>query len=108
MLALSAHDTRIDKAAQAQVGVLRLMGQAQDAQDGAASGEVATRLKSQPGEWLGAVLDRRIAIVPTLDDATRLKALTVGQDVKPRVKGRPSSTCWRPSPWRSPPECSGS
>jgi HK97 family phage major capsid protein len=86
--ALSAKDDAIEKAQQAQVGVLRLMGQAQDAEGGAASGEVAARLKAQPAAWLGAVLDRRKATVPTLDDATRMKALTVGQDVDTVSEGQ--------------------
>jgi len=56
-LAVAACDDKIEKAQQAQVGVLRLMGQQQDAQGGADTSEATARLKSQPGAWLASVLD---------------------------------------------------
>jgi HK97 family phage major capsid protein len=73
-------DGKIRDAQAAQVGILKLMGQEPE---GASDGDAREleRLKSQPGRWLAAVLDRRKGEIQRLPDEIRFKTLTVGSNV---------------------------
>jgi HK97 family phage major capsid protein len=81
---VKALDEQIAEVQAGHIGILRMLGQEPGAtgKDGAGSDtRTLERLKSEPGRWLAAVLDRRKGDVQRLPDEVRFKTLSTGANV---------------------------